>query len=321
MVQAAVGRDMTPAMKRIDLKIAFGCNNMCLFCVQGGKRKKYLPKSPVMLRRELERGFSEGGRELVLTGGEPTLHADFLCVIRDAKKTGYQNIQIQSNGRMFRYLDFCRAAAEAGATEASPALHGSRAEIHDFLTGSSGAFRETVAGIVNLKKSGFRVVTNTVIIKPNTQDLPSIARLLAALGVDQFQFAFVHILGSAAANAKWLIPKKTVIEPYVKRGLDEGAAAGLRVMTEAIPYCFMSGYEQFVAERIIPETKIFDAESVIEDFGRYRVNEGKRKGVRCRSCLFFKKCEGPWREYPELFGWGEFVPREKNWRRSVRGGR
>ena len=301
---------MSGEMKRIDIKISFGCNNMCLFCVQGKKREKYLQKEPVLLRRELERGFAEGGRELVLTGGEPTLHRDFLGVIRDAKKTGYRNIQIQSNGRMFRYPDFCRAAADAGATEASPALHGSRAEIHDFLTGVPGAFRDTVKGIANLKKAGFRVLTNTVITKPNTQDLPSIARLLAALGADQLQFAFVHILGSAAANAKWLIPKKTVIEPYVKRGLDIGAAAGLRVMTEAIPYCFMRGYEKFVAERIIPATKIFDAETVIEDFGRYRRSEGKLKAGKCRGCVFFKKCEGPWREYPELFGWGEFIPRK-----------
>ncbi|OGR43332.1 MAG: hypothetical protein A2X28_00360 [Elusimicrobia bacterium GWA2_56_46] len=298
-------------MKRIDLKIAFGCNNMCLFCVQGKKREKHPPKDLALLRREMERGFAEGGRELVLTGGEPTLHRDFLDIIRAAKKTGYRNIQIQSNGRMFRYLDFCRAAAEAGATEASPALHGSRAELHDFLTGSAGSFRDTVRGIANLKKAGFKVISNTVITKPNTRDLPALARLLAALGADQFQFAFVHILGSAAANAKWLIPKKTVIEPYVKRGLDVGAAAGLRVMTEAIPYCFMKGYEEFVAERIIPETKIFDAGRVIEDFGRYRLSEGKVKGPKCPGCLFFNKCEGPWREYPELFGWGEFIPRGK----------
>ena len=297
-------------MKRIDIKISFGCNNMCLFCVQGKKREKHVPKPLAQVKSELERGFAGGGREVVLTGGEPTLHKEFLAIVRLAKRTGYKNIQIQSNGRMFRYLDFCRAAAQAGATEASPALHGSRPEIHDFLTGAAGAFRETVTGIVNLKKAGFRVVTNTVISKPNTQDLPAIAKLLTALGADQFQFAFVHILGSAAANA-WLIPKKTVIEPFVKRGLDIGAAAGLRVMTEAIPYCFMSGYEDFVAERIIPRTKIYDAGTVIEDFGLYRQNEGKLKGPKCRGCAYFARCEGPWREYPELFGWGEFVPVKK----------
>ena len=80
-------------------------------------------------------------------------------------------------------------------------------------------------------------------------------------------------------------------------------------MTEAIPFCFMQGYEHCVAEDIIPRTKIFDAEQVIEDFGAYRRNKGKVKAPKCRKCAFYARCEGPWREYPQLFGWDEFIPR------------
>ena len=47
-------------MKRIDIKIAFGCNNMCLFCVQGKKREKHLPKDLGLVRSELKKGFAEG---------------------------------------------------------------------------------------------------------------------------------------------------------------------------------------------------------------------------------------------------------------------
>ena len=295
--------------KRIDLKVCFSCNNMCLFCVQGDKRLKYAPKPLAAVKRELAAGYAAGGRDLVLTGGEPALHADILEIAAEAKRLGYVCVQLQSNGRMFRYADFCRELAAAGITEASPALHGSRAEIHDFLTGSPGSFRETAAGITNLRKAGLRVITNTVITKPNTQDLPELARLLAGLGAHQLQFAFVHILGRAAQNAKWLIPKKSVIEPFVKSGLDIGRAKGLRVMTEAIPYCFMKGYEDCVAEEIIPDTRIFDAETVIKDFGKYRRETGKVKTARCRKCSYYARCEGPWKEYPELFGWEEFIPR------------
>jgi len=302
-------RDISP--KRIDLKISFGCNNMCKFCVQGEKRVKFAAKDLARIKRELRDGYASGGRGLVLTGGEPTLHKDIFKIVEFAKKTGFRYIQVQSNGRMFRYADFCRELKAAGVTEASPALHGSCAQVHDFLTGSPGSFKETAAGIANMKKAGLRVITNTVITKPNTQDLPALARLLAGLGVYQFQFAFVHILGRAAQNAQWLIPKKTVAEPFVKEGLDIGLARGLRVMTEAIPYCFMKGYEHCVAEEIIPHTRIFDAEQVIDDFGAYRRNGGKVKGPKCRECFFYAKCEGPWREYPQLFGWDEFMPRTK----------
>jgi hypothetical protein len=31
----------------------------------------------------------------------------------------------------------------------------------------------------------------------------------------------------------------------------------------------------------------------------------------CPECDWHASCEGPWREYPELFGWDEFVPVKK----------
>jgi hypothetical protein len=79
----------------------------------------------------------------------------------------------------------------------------------------------------------------------------------------------------------------------------------------------MGGYERYVAERIIPDTMIFDAETVIKDYTHTRRTEGKVKGPSCPKCRHFSYCEGPWREYPELFGWSEFKPvaKEKAWKK------
>jgi radical SAM protein with 4Fe4S-binding SPASM domain len=81
-------------------------------------------------------------------------------------------------------------------------------------------------------------------------------------------------------------------------------------MTEAIPYCLMPGYEDHIAERIIPESMIFDDDRTIDNYGEYRRQEGKAKRPECSACRYFSRCEGPWREYPERFGWQEFVPIE-----------
>lgn len=293
---------------RVDLKVGFRCNNFCKFCVQGGKREK-LPSKPLSeLKASLEQGRSSGAGGVVITGGEPTLHKNILEIVSLAKSLGFETIQVQSNGRSFCYEKFCRSLIEAGVTEFGPSLHGSRPEIHDFLTGSPRSFLQTVAGIRNLKRMGARVLTNTVITKVNYRDLPEIARLLVSLGVDQYQFAFMHVSGRAAENREWLVARKTLIEPWVKQGLEVGIRAARTVMTEAIPYCFMKGYEACVAERMIPSTIIFDAETVIPDYTRTRRTEGKAKGPSCPSCAYFESCEGPWKEYPEMFGWEEFGP-------------
>ncbi|TSC53067.1 MAG: putative Fe-S oxidoreductase [Parcubacteria group bacterium LiPW_39] len=294
-------------IEKIDLKIGFFCNNRCKFCVQGEKRNLYGNRRTSDLKKIIRQSAKEA-QEIVFTGGEPTIHEDFLELVAEAKKAGFKDIQIQTNARRFAYKKFCEQTIAAGATEFSPALHGPNAKIHDFLTSSPGSFEQTTRGIKNLKELGQTVITNTVITTKNYKFLPRIAKLLVSLGVDQFQFAFPHITGSAAKNKDWLIPRKTQVIKYVKKGLDIGIKAGKTVMTEAIPLCFMKGYEDYIAEKAIPDAKVFDAQGVIEDYTAYRKNEGKKKGPKCPECKYFKICEGPWKEYPEIFGWSEFKP-------------
>lgn len=295
------------ALKRIDLKMGFACNNNCHFCVQGHK-KKFGNKETAKLKEYLEKSAEEGYKGVVFTGGEPTIRPDILGLVRHAKKLGFTLIQIQTNGRRFVYKEFCKEIIDAGANEFSPALHGHSPALHDYLTSAKGAFAQTVTGIKNLKDLGQIVITNTVITKSNYRHLPDIAKLLVMLKVDQFQFAFVHALGHAATNFDSVVPRMSLVEPYVKKALTIGVKAGVRVMTEGIPYCFMSDYEKYVAEAMIPDTKIYDLDNIIEDYSAARITEGKKKGPKCNTCRYFKKCEGSWREYPEKFGWDEFIP-------------
>jgi MoaA/NifB/PqqE/SkfB family radical SAM enzyme len=293
--------------KRIDIKIGYQCNNHCLFCVQGDKREKCAFRDKDEIKKDLI-SAKKTCDSVVFTGGEPTIHSYFLDLVSLAKKLNFQIIQIQTNSRMFSYKKFCQETIKAGANEFSPALHGHTAKLHDFLTTAPGSFNQTIQGIKNLKELKQKVITNTVINKFNYRYLPKIAKLLVSLNVDQFQFAFVHMVGSAWKNRNFIVPQKSRIMPFVKRGLDIGIKAGLKVMTEAIPYCFMRGYEQYTAERIIPEAMVVENNFKIKDYKEYRINRGKIKGPKCKNCLYFPICEGPWREYPEIFGWEEFEP-------------
>jgi MoaA/NifB/PqqE/SkfB family radical SAM enzyme len=295
-------------MKRADVKIGFGCNNHCQFCVQGDKRNFCFHKEREEVESSLNEAYQTGNEGVVFTGGEPTLHPDFLDLVKTAKKLGFKEIQIQTNGRMFAYNDFCLQTIKAGANQFSPALHGHNAQTHDFLTGVKGSFKQTVQGIQNLKNLNQYILTNTVITSKNAKYLPEIARLLVDLGVNQFQFAFIHIAGTAKKNKDWIVPKKSEIMKYVKEGLDIGIKAGKKVMTEAIPYCLMAGYEDYIAEKVIPPSIVYDAGFVVEDYGEYRRNQGKAKGPNCQRCKYFEVCEGPWKEYPEIYGWDEFRP-------------
>jgi MoaA/NifB/PqqE/SkfB family radical SAM enzyme len=297
-------------MERVDIKIGFQCNNLCKFCVQGRKRDTLPTKTREEVAKALKEAYNNNKREVVFTGGEPTMHPEILDFVRMAKDMGYPTIQLQSNGRMFSYRKFCVDAIKAGATHFSPALHGSSAEIHDYLTSVPGSYEQTVGGIKNLKELGQYVMINSVITSHNYKDLPRLATLLVGLHVDQFQFAFIHLGGTAFKNRRWITPRKSDIMPYVKKGLDIGIRNNKMVTTEAIPFCLMQGYEECIAENIMPKATIYDANFVVEDYDQYRKDSGKGKikAEKCKKCKFYNVCEGPWNEYPELFGWDEFNP-------------
>lgn len=299
--------ESTPFGTRSDIKVGFRCNNRCTFCVQGDKRHEFPDKSTDELKRAISeaRAWSDG---LVLTGGEVTIRKDLAELVRHAHDEGYGVIQIQTNGRMLAVERALDALIDAGATEFAPALHGHTAEIHDGQTRAPGSFKQTVKGIVNVKARGYPVLLNSVITRANAAHLVDMARLFVRLRVDQFQLAFVHGVGAAEADYESVVPRFSEIEDQVAEAIDVARAAGVRCMTEAIPLCFLAGREQYAAEWIIPHTRIVEATWVIPDFTAQRWESGKQRGPACADCYWTGQCEGPWRDYPEHYGWDEFAP-------------
>lgn len=291
--------------KRVDIKTGFICNNNCRFCVQADNKLKG-NRNFDEIKKDLEdsRKRCDG---VVLTGGEVTIRKDFLDIVKYAESLGYKTIQIQTNGRMFSDLEFCKKTIHAGATEFSPALHGYCAEQHDYLTRAEGSFMQTVRGIKNLKSLGAHVLTNSVVVKPNYRNVPDIAKLLVKLDVDQFQFAFVHPMGNAWANFDSIVPFISLAAPYIHKGLEIGIESGKSVMAEAMPFCMMKCYEEFIAEKVIPETEIKGTKSQnTYDYSEERKNQGKTKFNQCKECKWDNVCEGPWKEYPLKRGNDEF---------------
>ena len=245
---------------------------------------------------------------IVFTGGEVTMRKDIFKIVNFAKELGYESIQIQTNGRMCSNMSFVKRLIRAGANEFSPAIHGHIPQLHDFLTRAPGSFYQTVKGIMNLRELNQRILTNTVVVKSNYRHLPEIAELLCRLKVSQFQFAFVHPIGNAYANFNSIVPVVSKAISYIHRGLQIGIDAGIRVMAEALPYCMMRGYEEYIAEKIMPFTEIKAGKTFANSFEDIRKKQAKSKFRQCKKCKCNKVCEGPWKEYTEKFGSKEFRP-------------
>ena len=294
--------------KRTDVKVGFACNNYCNFCVQWDKRTRFKPRTLGEIQKIILSEYHLGCRYIVFTGGEPTVHPKLVDAVQYAHDVGYSQIQIQSNGTNFADLEYTKALIRAWVTEFSPSIHGFHKETHDAQVGTPGAWEKVVKGLINLKRLNQRVIINSVITQTNFREIPELAALLIKLQVTQFQFAFVHILGSAAKNKMEVVPRKSEIIPYVHKALDLAKLHDIPAYTEAIPYCLMQWYEWAIAENMMPETSVIDAEYKIDSYADYRWSEGKAKWPACKMCQKNTVCEGPWKEYPEMYGWNEFRP-------------
>lgn len=94
------------------------CNLSCPICFANANVKGYVhePTLPevVALLEQLRACRPVPASAVQLTGGEPTIHPDFLAVVAKAKELGFSHVQAASNGIRFAEPGFAHAAAAAG---------------------------------------------------------------------------------------------------------------------------------------------------------------------------------------------------------------
>lgn len=301
---------MTTDIRRVDVKVGYSCNNNCMHCVIGDRRGTFADRSTQAVK-DILCETREKFNDVVLTGGEFTIRKDSLEIVKHASDLGFI-VNLQSNARAFSSKKYCEEYIHALGTAKGAftlALLSSTEDLHNALT-RANSYLQVIKGLSNLIELGQNVNTNTVITKINYRTLPETAKLLVHMGINSYQFAFVHCCGNAFKYIDRILPRKSDVAPYVKRALQVGIDRGISSAVEAFPMCFLGGgYEACVSERHTPsKIKLVDQPEVIDDFLTRRINIEKKKGPNCHLCLYDRFCEGPWYQYPDYYGWDEFVP-------------
>lgn len=135
---------------------------------------------------------------LVLLGGEPTLHPELPEIVRDARDLGYASITIDTNGYLFN--DILDRVTPEEVDYFSFSLDGPDARVNDPLRGN-GCFERCVAGIENAVAAGFQVSVIYTVRRSNRRALSRMPDLLARLGVRRFFIQVIGIRGRSASGA------------------------------------------------------------------------------------------------------------------------
>ncbi len=133
---------------------------------------------------------------LILLGGEPTLHEDLPVIVKKAKDLGYF-VTVDSNGFLFH--DFLAKTNPETLDFLSFSLDGPDAATNDSIRGK-GVFDVCVANIKRAVAKGFNVSVIYTVSKKNIQELAQMVPLLQKLKVRRFFIQVIGLRGNSAQN-------------------------------------------------------------------------------------------------------------------------
>lgn len=157
------------------LWLGFRCNQDCRMCWQG--RDWPAPPDEV-IDRWIDELLAGGIANLILSGGEPTLHPRLAEWLRRVAAAGAY-ATLETNAIRFTEPDFLAELCDAGLKSAVVSLHSSEPDISDALTMTPGSFARTVAGTTAALAAGVDVGVHCVVERHNVGGLEAHARFVA----------------------------------------------------------------------------------------------------------------------------------------------
>lgn len=303
------------AMERLELHLTYTCPERCAFCSESHRMQSYQAypvtwgRVATVLRQQAERGV----RSVHLTGGEPTIHPQFVETLALAKKLGMRT-SVGTIGTMLSRREFAERALPY-LDEALFSLHGPNAAVHDDLAGRSGSFERTTAALSLALdvKPGFRAYVNTVITRRNVELLPETVSFAVGVGASLVVVSNVTPEGAGFDRyAELAVPLSTLADVLPRAARAAGDAT---IRFFGVPMCLLGEYAMFSNDlhwdpRVTVEWGSSPGAVVFDGIYSWTPDRKRVHVERCGTCNKRGLCAGVFDRYAELFPTDDLVPDE-----------
>jgi MoaA/NifB/PqqE/SkfB family radical SAM enzyme len=278
--------------KRNWVRLTYDCNNGCIFCLDSQAHDGDM-RDRAEIKDQILDGRRKGATRLILSGGEPTIHPNYVDFIKLGRLAGYRKIQTVTNGRLFAYRPFLKRCLDAGLSEITFSVHGPNARVHDALVAVKGAFEQEMEGLRNALDDGRPIVNIDVVInRGNVKLLPEMLRLFHGMGVGEFDLLQVIPFGRAfSVGRDTLFYDLTEMQPYITEALEYAKRAELHIWMNRFPPQHLEGYEHLIQD---PYKLNDEVRGRKEEYARL-LDDGTaldcRQPERCRYCYLQRLCD------------------------------
>lgn len=231
---------------RIDLKryivlsVWHNCNSDCSICMLADVKNDMPVVKFDRYREYIDQIIRAGQYEkLILSGAEVTTFAELEKYIQYAASTGYfSKIQIQTNGRRLKDMEYVRGLVEAGVNEFFVSIHGLE-NCHETVTRVPGSFGETMTGLDNLGSFDVNVITNTVLTRSNLPEIVPLMDRLAGSGSSEVHMWNYYPM--EGVDAKDLVVSCSDLINLLGELLPLVRRSGKPLIVKSFPHCLSFG--------------------------------------------------------------------------------
>ena len=191
-----------PALRMFYLYLSAGCNLNCRHCwitptFINGKPAPAECLDIGLIKQAVFEAKPLGLTAVKLTGGEPTLHPDFIRVV-DFLFEQKLSLTMETNGTLINQ-DIARHLADGHKlSHVAVSLDSPDPAWHDQFRGKRGAFDAAVRGIENLVKAGFKPQIIMSVVRDNKDHIEALIELALKLGAGSVKFNPVTPSGRGA---------------------------------------------------------------------------------------------------------------------------
>lgn len=161
------------------------CNLSCPYCIRefDTNSKKFISLEEIIFTfKKLSRYHNQF--QIVLSGGEPTLHPDFTTIIKEAKER-FPLVSIASNGTNIDF--FKNSISKLNGIHIQISIDGSK-KIHNKLRGSN-SFEKSIESILLLTKNNLDLTVASTANKDNIGSFKELFLFLKKIGVKKWKIS------------------------------------------------------------------------------------------------------------------------------------
>lgn len=282
----------------LDVILGYDCNLACDYCtITPAMRERSVPARRVVT--ELRAGRELGYDRVSFTGGEPTIRADLIALVRTAKELGYGDIKVQSNGLLFAHAPNVDRLVGAGCNRIHVSIHTHDPDAYDALVRRDGSYAHMVAGLGHALERAADFTADVILKSDTYRKLPDAVRWLHARGVRSVHLWFVSLTDHNRDNVASM-PRMTDVVPYMSETFAFAREHGMDARSLHVPRCLLGGDAVHAWDPGSDRVRVVTPEATFE------LRDSKLAGQvhvpACEGCTYRAICPGVRPDYVDRYG-------------------